>query len=506
VFGSPSMAEMFSNYVMGQRRQPPVFSPDGRLVAAWSSKGVKLWDAATGEEIHTLKDFKGKLGAVAFSPDGRILAAAITKFSFKNNRPDFRSEVRTWEVSSGVIRQVVPLTTQSVSSLVFAMNGQQLIIGGTRRDETRSAATLELADLQSGSLGILQAREDGSASSIVLSPNGLMVAFQTDLTDVHLIDTQNWRIKQTLNESSAGETNSTIGRRFLLSVKSVMALAFASDGRTVSGEMERGGIRVWDTRTGELKKQLADQIETGAMAATSVDGSILAELSSDDETLRVWNLSTGEKKDFSVTGGPVYAIAVSPDGQSVAVSKPGKITLRNTASGVETEKLPVEEKVDWLSFSDDNLMLSSAGEAGTIHIWNLASGQIAKTISAGAKVTALRFGPGGRTLATAGSDGSVIIWDLLSGAVSVQLKKHSSAVNAIVFSSNGALMATGGDDRTVIIWDVATGKARKTLKGHDLAVTSLAFSRDASLIASGAGNASVVLWDVASGKLNRVLR
>ena len=505
VSGGYSMAELFSMFVMNQRRQPLAFSPDGQVVAAWSAKEVKLWNTATGEEVRRLRDFKGRLSAVAFSSDGRILAAAITKFSFKNNRPDFKSEVRVWDVATGTPRQVLPLTTQTISSLVFALNGQQLLISGMQREDPRSFATLELADLQTGSLGSLTAREEGTASSVVLSPNGRMVAFQTDASSVHLIDTQAWKIKQTFNETSDGSSSNTAGRRFLLSVKSVMALAFSADGKTVSGEIEQGGIKLWDTRTGEVKKQLADHAKTGSMAGTSSDGTMLAEVDSDDETLRLWNVTSGEKKSFPTTDGSVSAIALSRDGQRLAVAHPDLVILLSTVSGEVIQKLP-KTKVDFLSFSDDGRTLATASEDGTIQSWNLTSGQITRTITGGGKITALRFAPAGRILASAAEDGSLRLWDLQTGASSLQLKKHSAAVNAIAFSPDGNLMATGGDDRSVIIWEMATGKARRTLKGHDLAVTCLAFSPDGSLLASGAGNSSVVLWDVPTGKLERVLK
>src|SRR5207237_10668028 len=100
-------------------------------------------------------NFKGRLAAVMFAPDGRTLAGAITKLSFKKNRPDFKSEVRTWDVATGQARQVLPVTTQSALSLAFALNGQQLLIGGLERDDMRTFATFELADLKSGSFGKL---------------------------------------------------------------------------------------------------------------------------------------------------------------------------------------------------------------------------------------------------------------------------------------------------------------------------------------------------------------
>ncbi len=505
--GSDASSEMFSRFVMNQRRQPLAFSPDGGMVAAWNSTEIKLWSTTTGEEIRKLKDFKGRLNAAAFSPDGRTLAAALTSYSFKDNRPDFKSVIRTWDATSGAPRQVMPISTKAISSMEFARGGQQVLISGLLREDARSFATLELADLRTGSLGAVDTRKEGTMSSVVISPDGRTVAFQTDASSLHLIDTASWKIQHTFNETSDSSVTNTSNRRYLLSVKSVTTLAFSADGKTVSGEIEQGGIRLWDPRTGEVKKHLGEQDETGSIATISSNGNIVVELASDESTLRLWNLGTDDRKVIPAIGGTVSAIALSADGQRLAIAHSHSILVVNTANGVILKELSVKPgKVDCLSFAIDRQTLAAAYEDGTIQMWDPRSGQITKTINGGGKIRALHFAPAGGTLATAATDGTVNLWDLRTGTLNRQLKKHSGPVNAIAFSADGNLMATGGDDRTVIVWDVATGKAQRTLKGHDLAVTSLAFSPDGSLLASGEGNASIALWDLPAGKLNRVLK
>jgi WD40 repeat protein len=55
------------------------FSPDGQLVASASASAdrtVRLWNAATGEEVQKLEGHSSSVSAVAFSPDGQLVASA----------------------------------------------------------------------------------------------------------------------------------------------------------------------------------------------------------------------------------------------------------------------------------------------------------------------------------------------------------------------------------------------------------------------------------------------
>ena len=74
------------------------FSPEGKTLASASfDKTVRLWETATGKEIHQLQGHQGWVYFVAFSPDGKTLATAGDD-----------QTVRLWDVASG--KQVVPFT------------------------------------------------------------------------------------------------------------------------------------------------------------------------------------------------------------------------------------------------------------------------------------------------------------------------------------------------------------------------------------------------------------
>ncbi len=113
------------------------FSPDGKRLAVGSSDGIaRVFDTATGQELHTLSGHTSLIGSVAFSPDGTRLATSSTDGTTK-----------VWNVSAEGQRNEQPLTLYGAWGLAvtFSPDGKRLVISG--RDDALHIYALPLDDI-----------------------------------------------------------------------------------------------------------------------------------------------------------------------------------------------------------------------------------------------------------------------------------------------------------------------------------------------------------------------
>lgn len=487
-----------------------VFSPDGSLVATPAGKDIKIYETGSAKEIHKVKDLRGIPTAIAFSPDSQNLAVVSTKFDREFTRQLIkiigRSEVKIFDVHDWKMTMKLN-DLGAVRCLAYEPKGHYLILGGMLNDNEKEAVpALKIWNLQSRSVARFPTGGTDFSDSVqflAIGGKGGMMAFTSGADKVQLLETDSWQIVKTMDATSVGDLVQRPVGRFLLSVKTILEVAFNPEGNLLTAETDQGEIKQWDTRTGEVKFQLNGGDDPSLVTASS-NARSFAELFDGDLTL--WSSTTNVRRPISLPHQSSATAAVpSHDGSLMAVAISGSILILDVSSDTLIKTLTTKEPIDSLAFASDNRTLAAGEATGSIELWDIAQSRMTGTIATGSKLQTLKFSPSGQILAVAGGN-IVTLWDTGTHQAQRKLQKHDGPVNALAFSSNGQLLASGSDDRTAIIWDVATGQAKRTLKGHDQTVRAVAFSSDGRLLASGSGNSSVVLWNVKTGDLNRVLK
>ncbi|KAJ5120353.1 WD40-repeat-containing domain protein [Penicillium bovifimosum] len=151
----------------------------------------------------------------------------------------------------------------------------------------------------------------------------------------------------------------------------------------------------------------------------------------------------------------------------------------------------LEGHSDWVrsvAFSPDGCLLASGSYDQTVRIWDFTAGtanQILKGHSG--LVCFLAFSPDGRLLASGSSDRTVRIWDVATDPKTQAHESHSGPVRSVAFSPDGLLLASGSDDGTVRLWDPATGVLHQTTNVRGVA-TQLDFSADSSRLNTNLGS------------------
>jgi WD40 repeat protein len=447
------------------------YSADGKTLAVGLTRAssVLLVDVASGEQRQQFRVEPGWIGAIAFNPEGKLLA-------YGNST----SNVFLCDVASGNVRHALFghlfHDGHEIGAVLFTPEGA-LISGGPD-------GTVHFWEPNTGQLRMTLRCGDLIHHVRLLS--GVKKLLVVTAREVQIWSLNHQASLATLRAPPRGQDKAT----------GSSALVFDEEGKRLAVAGQDELVRVWDPATRKARDLAGHKARTLAVAFGPAGSDLLASGGEDSQVL-LWRLR-GAKMLTPIRAeghtAAVTCLAVTPDAALViSGSHDGTMRLWDTASGKLVHRFDTgHRQVHSLALSGDGQRLLSSGQGGGLRLWDLPQRRLLATIPAPNKgrTDRLALTRDGRLAATT-TAGNVVLHDLDSKDNPRPIA--TSGASSVAFTPDGKTLAVGGGDRLVRLFDVTSGHLRGELSGHSHQIVALAFNHNATLLATASrGN---VRWD-----------
>ena len=486
-----------------------------RIALVGKNHTLHLLDADSGGEIALLVEKAGSVKAVAFSPDGRRLFAAVDGVGC------------TWRAETGILLNTLGARDATVESgtwspgsgwIATARTNFVVVLHDAEKGWERIRFRGHLAPIThvgfSGQGGRLVTTSEDRTARVWDIEGGRKICElrgHRDRVTFAAFTADGQRVVTTSADGTARIWNvapSNMARTLETDREAAELAGFGPDGRTlvlpsaenrnVCHRVQCASGRVLTTFTGHTGPVLFTRFSaTGKHLLTT----------SEDRTVRIWEADTGrEVTRVEMPGKSAFFAGLDPHGRNlVTLSVDSALLWTTTDPGRPTVLKGHRDTVTHAEFSPDGQLLVTASDDGTARVHEARTGQeIAACIGHGACVWPARFDRRGVRILTASSDRTARIWSARSGKIEATLTGHRALVFDARFDPAGERVLTLSEDNTAALWDARTGKRIFTLEHPEGVGAGGAFSPDGRLVATTSGS-MVLLWDARTGKRRAVL-
>ena len=288
------------------------WSPNGQLIASISEdKTAYIWNTINGAIVQTYRDARKRAMALAWSPDGALLA-----FGYAGDKRN-------------------PETLQ----VIQALTGEQVFA-------------------YVSNAGFWNTQADKTIFAVAWSPDGRRLACGGSEYKIDIFDTHLWKQQVTYKGHHSA----------------VYAVAWSPDGRQIISTGADDAMHLWDAMNGKNVATYFKHTSIVSGVAWSPNGQRIVSVGY-DKTAQVWNAVTGTSLTiYRGHSDRIQSVEWSPDGTRIATgARDGSVHLWDANKA--TMLLTCEghtDSVNVVRWSPDGKRLATAGADKTVRIWSVA--------------------------------------------------------------------------------------------------------------------------------------
>jgi WD40 repeat protein len=522
------------------------FSPDGSsLVTGLLDNSVITWNAGDGSMLKTYEGekkviedaerAKEEVTAVAFSDDGSLLAAGSSE-----------GFVNVWNTADGSVVLTLTHHVLSITGVFFSRDATAVFSASLD-------GTVRLTQLSDGEL--VRAFGGQAVRQAALSPDGKTLAtHDRNLYGYYAGFVLLWDVEsgKKLQTMKAGADDAYLN-----------SFGFSPDGQSIAAAWTDYSVQVWSATDGSVlgtfedltpKTQLPEDwyFVVYPVVQFSPDGKDLM-WAGDDSLAFLSPDGANLVKKQVVASHYIAAIALSPDGQTLASVEGVDVLLRHFADGSLYADQPDVKAFSNVEFAPDGSsiavgFLDAQAEHSAILFWPVTDGGSKNSFDTSLAFTwgMTAFAPDGKTVAL-GVSREIVIYDVTDGELvktihsglgsafsdmqfssdgellsasaggetklirvedGLRLKTFGGGTGglAVAFSPDNALLAGSDYEKNVRVWKVPTDEVVLEFPDNPEIVWSLRFSNDGTMLVGGLSDGTIIVWSMPDGAVLKTWR